>query len=133
MAIRGVDGLSVADLTAELERGGRFVRFHYCVSLLVVTLRRPSDIFFLRPSEPSPTRQRVLYSVVTLLFGWWGIPWGPIYSVQSLARNARGGEDVTHLLVNTLHLPLYHDGTSWKRRDPALEQLLDRKRTEDAS
>ena len=132
MAVRGVDGLSVADLTGELERGARFVRFHYCVSLLVVTLRRSSDAFFIRPDEPAPTRQRVLYSVVTLLVGWWGIPWGPIYSVQSLARNARGGEDVTHLLVNALHLPVYYDGKSWKRRDPAFEELLDRKRTQDA-
>ena len=102
MAVRGVDGLSVADLTAELERGARFVRFHYCVSLLVITLRRPSDIFFLRPNEPAPTRQRVLYSVVTLLLGWWGIPWGPIYTVQSVYNNSRGGKDVTQSVVNSL-------------------------------
>jgi len=23
--------------------------------------------------------------------GWWGIPWGPIYTIASLVRNARGG------------------------------------------
>jgi hypothetical protein len=27
----------------------------------------------------------------TLLLGWWGIPWGPIYTVQAIAKNLRGG------------------------------------------
>jgi hypothetical protein len=25
------------------------------------------------------------------VLGWWGIPWGPLYTVQSLVRNTRGG------------------------------------------
>jgi hypothetical protein len=33
----------------------------------------------------------LLYSFGTLLLGWWGIPWGPIYTVQAIARNFRGG------------------------------------------
>jgi hypothetical protein len=31
------------------------------------------------------------YSFGTLLLGWWGIPWGPIYTVQAIFRNFRGG------------------------------------------
>ena len=31
------------------------------------------------------------YSFGTLLLGWWGIPWGPVYTVQAIARNFRGG------------------------------------------
>jgi hypothetical protein len=31
------------------------------------------------------------YSLGTLLLGWWGIPWGPIYTVQAIAKNFRGG------------------------------------------
>jgi hypothetical protein len=31
----------------------------------------------------------------TLLLGWWGFPWGPIWSFAALARNAQGGHDVT--------------------------------------
>jgi hypothetical protein len=33
----------------------------------------------------------LLYSFGTLLLGWWGIPWGPVYTVQAIARNFRGG------------------------------------------
>jgi hypothetical protein len=31
---------------------------------------------------------------LTSLLGWWGIPWGPIYSIQSLVTNFRGGKQV---------------------------------------
>lgn len=31
------------------------------------------------------------YSFCTFLLGWWGIPWGPIYTVQSIYRNFQGG------------------------------------------
>ena len=31
--------------------------------------------------------------------GWWGIPWGPIYSIQSLYTNITGGHDVTDQIV----------------------------------
>jgi hypothetical protein len=27
--------------------------------------------------------------------GWWGIPWGPIFTVQSLVVNFKGGKDIT--------------------------------------
>jgi hypothetical protein len=27
--------------------------------------------------------------------GWWGIPWGPIFSIQSLITNFKGGKDLT--------------------------------------
>ena len=31
------------------------------------------------------------YSFITLLVGWWGIPWGPIYTVQAITQNVKGG------------------------------------------
>ena len=32
----------------------------------------------------------------------WGIPWGPIWTIQSLAVNFRGGKDVTDAVVKSL-------------------------------
>jgi hypothetical protein len=32
---------------------------------------------------------RTLYSLGSFLFGWWGIPYGPIYTVQSLHANLK--------------------------------------------
>ena len=34
------------------------------------------------------------HSLITLLLGWWGIPWGPIRTVQALYINLRGGQMV---------------------------------------
>jgi len=34
----------------------------------------------------------VLASLWTLLLGWWGIPWGPLRTVQALVKNLSGGD-----------------------------------------
>jgi hypothetical protein len=31
------------------------------------------------------------FNLQVLLFGWWGIPWGPIFSIGALIKNAGGG------------------------------------------
>jgi hypothetical protein len=31
----------------------------------------------------------------TSVAGWWGIPFGPVFTIQSLWRNLNGGIDVT--------------------------------------
>jgi hypothetical protein len=33
--------------------------------------------------------------LVTFVFGWWGIPWGPIWTVKALAKNMRSSSDVS--------------------------------------
>lgn len=35
------------------------------------------------------------FTLLSLLFGWWGIPWGPIYTIGALITNFSGGRDVT--------------------------------------
>jgi hypothetical protein len=34
--------------------------------------------------------------------GWWGIPWGPIFTVPALVTNLRGGIDVTESMLASL-------------------------------
>lgn len=101
MKIVGIEHMSSAELTSELQRGGKFVMYYYCVSLLVITFRRGSDVHFIRAGESSISKG-LLWSLLTFVMGWWGIPWGPIYTVQSLAVNFRGGKDVTPETVNAL-------------------------------
>ncbi len=93
--IIGIEGLSDNQINRELERGARFVAFSYCFSIIVMTFRNSSEtVYFIKAGE-SPMKYGWKYTVLTLLFGWWGIPFGPIYSVASLIRNFKGGYDVT--------------------------------------
>lgn len=94
LPISGVDHLSPDQLQRELESGGRFVFFEYCISLFLVTLRRPSRVVFLRAGECGVVRG-LPYTLVSLLLGWWGIPWGIIFTPLVLVTNLRGGRDVT--------------------------------------
>jgi hypothetical protein len=94
LRIRGLDRLTREELKNELAAGGRFVFFEYCISLLIVSLRRPSDIYYLRNNESSLVRG-LPYTLVSLLFGWWGLPWGIIYTPLAILSNSSGGCNVT--------------------------------------
>jgi len=52
-SISGTQGMSVADLQQAVAAGGRFVRFQYCVSVLVLSFKRSSPIMFVPPGESS--------------------------------------------------------------------------------
>lgn len=104
MKIRGAERMSKSELDFEIQRGAKFVIFQYCISALVVTLKRPSDVYFIRAGE-NATAKGLPFTLLSLLAGWWGIPWGPIYTVQSLYKNFSGGVDVTQSVVQSLSAP----------------------------
>ncbi len=95
MAIKGIEGLSSADINKELDRGAKFVIYNYTVSVIIMTFKNASDIHFIKGGE-SGISKGLSFTALTILFGWWGIPWGPVYTVQSLYHNFRGGKNVTN-------------------------------------
>lgn len=99
--IRGIEGMKHGELDFEIQRGAKFVLFQYCISVVVLTFRRPSDIYFLRQGENAVVKG-LPFTLLSLVAGWWGIPWGPIYTIQSVYNNSRGGKDVTQAVVNSL-------------------------------
>jgi len=101
--IRGIEHLDAVQLTAELERGARFVSFSYCVSLFLVTFRRSSEVIYL-PPQTVPQWVGTRYLAVTLLLGWWALPWGPIYAMGCIWQALRGGADCTHEIVEEMDL-----------------------------
>ena len=94
MEIKGIESLSRSELQHGLNNGGRFVIFHYCISVVILTIRRGSNVYYIQPGKGA-ARQGAAFSLLTLFLGWWGIPWGPIYSIGSLYTNFSGGKDVT--------------------------------------
>lgn len=94
MRIHGIDKLTRAELEAAVAAGGRFVFYEYCISVLVVSLRRPSDVYFLRPGDLGLIRG-LPFTLISLLLGWWGVPWGLVYTPLTLLTNLSGGREVT--------------------------------------
>jgi len=100
MKINGLDGLTINDLNRELERGGKFVVYQFCISIVVATFRRSSEIYFI-PAGHTGISKGLVFSLISFVFGWWGIPWGPIYTIGSLFNNFIGGKNVTAEIIHS--------------------------------
>jgi hypothetical protein len=85
---------AVSDLERQILDGGRFVVFQYCVSVVVMSFRGTSRVMFLRANE-SGVGAALGYSLISFVVGWWGIPWGPIWTATALGNNLTGGKDMT--------------------------------------
>jgi hypothetical protein len=94
MKILGIEGMSPDRLQFEIQRGAKLVCYRYCISIVVMTFRRASDVYYI-PAGESAVAKGLPWTLLTLVAGWWGIPWGPIFTVQSLVTNFQGGKDVT--------------------------------------
>jgi hypothetical protein len=101
MRIRGAENLTPAELGAALRAGGRLVFYEYCISLVFLTLRCPTDVVLLGPEESGVLRG-LPYCLVSALLGWWGIPMGIIYTPLTLFTNLSGGRDVTDAVLPRL-------------------------------
>jgi hypothetical protein len=101
MKIKGVEGLSLQEVQEEVNRGGKFVIFNYCFSVVVLTFKRPTDIYFIR-ADQNAFLKSLPWTMVTLLFGWRGIPWGIIYTFSTLFKNINGGRNVTTEVLQSI-------------------------------
>jgi hypothetical protein len=104
MKINGIEGMTVSQVQSEVARGGKFVIFPYCISIIVMTFRRNSDIHFIKEGE-SALSASIGYILLSLFLGWWGIPWGPIYTISSIYTNLTGGKDVTQEMMASINQP----------------------------
>ncbi|HEY4214633.1 MAG TPA: hypothetical protein VGM84_24365 [Steroidobacteraceae bacterium] len=102
MKVRGTEGMSDEAIRREIEAGARFIMFQYCISVGIMSFRRPSDIYFLRPGQ-SAVGKAVGFTIISVLLGWWGIPWGPIWTVQTIWTNSRGGRDLTREMMASVN------------------------------
>jgi hypothetical protein len=94
MNLGAIDNLTLADLEARLRQGGRLVIYEYCISFLAVTLRKPSAVILVGPNGRGFVRG-LPYTLLSLLLGWWGLPWGLVYTPLAVITNVTGGRNVT--------------------------------------
>jgi hypothetical protein len=101
MKIKNTEGLTVSQIRAIVQDGGKFVYFPYTISIGVATFKRASSIYLIRSGESS-FKHSYKYVLTNGLAGWWGIPWGPIYTIGSLYHQLNGGKDVTAAVMSEL-------------------------------
>jgi hypothetical protein len=101
MKIKGVEGMTVANIQDEVLRGGKFVTYTYCISFIMMSIKRSSGIYFIK-SEENSFLSGTPFTLISLLLGWWGIPWGIIYTLECLFKNTNGGQDVTDKVMRYL-------------------------------
>jgi hypothetical protein len=66
----------------------RYIIFWYVVGLLLFTMKRTIQGVYCPSRAPKKALQA---SAITWLCGWWGVPWGPIWTVGAIYRNLVGG------------------------------------------
>jgi len=101
--IKNIEGLTKPQMKEMISQGGKFVMFQYTISIVVMTFRESSNIYFIKPGE-SAGKYSWGYTLLTTFMGWWGIPWGPIYTIGTLATNLGGGKNLTLEVSNQLGL-----------------------------
>ena len=66
--------------------------YDVAVSMLIVSTRFMTR--FVLAGDPAEARIKWVATAVSILLGPWGIPFGPIFSIQALVKNLRGGHAV---------------------------------------
>jgi hypothetical protein len=79
----------------------RLTLFTYVMSFVVVTTRRPAGGILCSSCR---TKAAFKYGGLSALLGWWGFPWGPIYTMGALGRALKGGEQPQGPNADLLHV-----------------------------
>ena len=80
----------------------RYVAYRYAWSCGIFTFFGRSSPIELQAGQ-SGWLHALPYTLLSLLLGWWGIPWGPIKTFQALSVNLSGGEDLTLAVNKAIH------------------------------
>lgn len=98
------------EVLAGKDNGGSFVTYQTIIPLpLFYPIRRLSKVYYI-DKDSSKTKYAARYNLFVRIFGWWGLPWGPIYTIRSLKLNNSGGMDVTDDIYLNLDEASYNSG-----------------------
>lgn len=98
ISLAGTEGLFPEEVRARVATGARLVRFEYCISAIVFTIRRQSAVYLTQSWQERYLRG-IWFSVAALLLGPWGVPWGLIWTPWAMWVNITGGIDETDAVL----------------------------------
>ena len=122
--MRDIYDIPFDQLEAEIAAGGRFVVYHTVFSVIFMSFRVPTEVFYIPPGEKAGGKG-VLYSLVTFVTGWWGFPFGPIFTVWSIFENLTGGKDVTYEIMGQMRESRHYANYMNELPDPDADPYAD--------
>lgn len=72
-----------------ISRSTEVIQYRFCASMILFTVEFNTAFF---PKRDGHSRSAVVPTLVTCLLGWWGIPFGPFYTIAAVIHNIRGGQ-----------------------------------------
>ncbi len=99
--VAGTEGMSIQQIEDDILRGGRFRVFLWNFSIIVMSFQRSTGLRYYRAGEGCGASAWP-WTVLSMLIGWWGIPWGVIYTIGTLYTNCMGGKDITADILSAI-------------------------------
>ncbi|MBR1597354.1 MAG: hypothetical protein IJ661_00410 [Lachnospiraceae bacterium] len=78
----------------EITPTSRLVRYTFVVSLVVITHRSESRYYFEDVEKSKASKAKLFSTLGSLLLGWWGIPWGPIWTIKAVIDNMANSDEI---------------------------------------
>jgi hypothetical protein len=94
-------GYTIQQIKNVIQDGGKFITYGYCISLFAFTLRLTSSSYLITSNEDI-RKYKGKYNIISFILGWWGLPYGPIYTIDMIKMNNKGGADVTDVILPKL-------------------------------
>ena len=107
--LKNTGGTTFDELELNVRNGAKFVIYEYAISIVVITFRRFTSVCYV-PAEGPAGLHKMTANLLSLVFGWWGLPWGPIRTIQSLITNGNGGIDVTKDVMANINREDFENG-----------------------
>ncbi len=71
----------------EISPTTELVSYTYVISAIVITFRKQTPYYFRQAEKKKAGMMKFLCILCNLTLGWWGIPWGPIWTIKETCCN----------------------------------------------
>lgn len=75
-----------------IEKNTIVTQFYFTYSLVTVSHKIPSRFYIV--GQENTVFINFIYTFCSLVLGWWAIPDGPIFTLQTLYSNLKGGNNI---------------------------------------
>lgn len=71
----------------EIKPETQLVSYTYVISAVIITYRKSTRYYFAEVEKGKARMAQFLCNLCNLIVGWWGFPWGPIWTIKETFCN----------------------------------------------